>query len=101
MVAVGGMRVGEARWERQFASRRLLPCAGASSGHTCQAHFCSWPDSRHWSFCEWTAARKGVARGADRVIEALRRGADIVLTSRMSDNSLAIAPLAYALAMNN
>jgi hypothetical protein len=34
--------------------------------------------------------------GADGVIEALRRGADVVLTSRMSDNSLAIGPLAYA-----
>jgi hypothetical protein len=44
---------------------------------------------------------KRVARGADGVIEALRRGADIVLTSRMSDNSLAIAPLAYAFIMNS
>jgi Acyclic terpene utilisation family protein AtuA len=34
--------------------------------------------------------------GADGVIEAFKRGADIVLTSRMSDNSLAIGPLAYA-----
>ncbi|MGH6617472.1 acyclic terpene utilization AtuA family protein [Sphingomonas sp.] len=34
--------------------------------------------------------------GAEGVVEALKRGADIVLTSRMSDNSLAIGPLAYA-----
>ncbi len=34
--------------------------------------------------------------GADGVIDALGRGADVVLTSRMSDNSLAIGPLAYA-----
>ncbi len=34
--------------------------------------------------------------GAEGVVEALTRGADVVLTSRMSDNSLAIGPLQYA-----